>query len=112
MGKLKASTLIEVVVSLVIISTIMTIALMTYVNVIQTDDLVRKTEANVYMQRLANGIKANNTHIDYIIEENEITYQVSFLEYDKENKLIQMEIIALSNQDKVLLKRNEVLLDE
>lgn len=112
MAKLKASTLIEVIVSLVIISTVMTIAMMTYVNIIQSDDLTRKTEANLYISKLSNDIKAEHEFIDDVITENEITYQVSFSDYDKTKGLLLLEIVAVSNQEKELAKLNEVILDD
>lgn len=112
MAKLKASTLIEVIVSLVIISTVMTIAMMTYVNIIQSDDITRRTESNLYISKLSNDIKSAHEFIDDVITENEITYQITFSDYDKTKGLIRMEIVATSNNEKVLAKLNEVIFDD
>ena len=112
MAKLKASTLLEVVVSLVIISTVMSIALMTYVNVIESDDLTRKTEANLFINKLSNDIKSEQQFVDEIITVNEITYQTSFVEFDKTKGLVLMEIVATNNQEKELAKHKEIFLDD
>jgi len=112
MAKLKASTLIEVVVSLVIISTVVTIALMTYVNIIQSDDLNRKTEASLVINKLSNEIKETHEYVDDIMVQNEITYEITFSEFDKTKALVLMEIKATTNKNKELANSMEILLDE
>lgn len=112
MVKLKASTLIEVIISLVIISTIMTIALMTYSNVIQSDDLTRKTEANLFINKLTNEIKKDREYIDNVLEENKITYTISFTEYDKTKQLLLLEVVATTSNNRELMTYSEVILNE
>lgn len=112
MDKLKASTLIEVTVSLVIISSIMTIGLMTYVNIIQSDDLTRKTEASIRTHQIVNQLKTDKEYIDNQITENEIFYDITFIDYDKKKNLILLEISAISNQQKELYNYSEILINE
>ena len=112
MAKLKASTLIEVIVSLVIITSIMTLALMTYVNIISSEDLHRKTEASLYVQNIMQDIKKEHLYVDDLIEHNNITYQVSFTPYDETKKLLMVEIVAVSTKNKELALWRELLLDE
>lgn len=112
MGKLKASTLVEVIVALVIISTIITIALMTFLNLMRSGDLKRRTEAALHADQLAQVAKHNQQYINETVTHDHIVYQLSFTPYDRSNRLLLMEITALDQKEKVVYNLKEVIIDE
>lgn len=109
MAKIKSSTLIEIIISLVIITFVLGISMQTYFNIIKSNDSDRKTSAFINVNSEANKIIKQRKFVDQSVEMELFTIQMEFSEYQSSENLILMETKAIDKNEKVLYERKDIL---
>ena len=113
--KLKAATLIEAIVSMVIV-TIETIAfgigMMIYLNILRTTDYQRKLEARLLLNEIAIQTRKDKSFIDEVIENPKMRIRKSIIPYKNSENLGLLYLVAFDKQDKQLAERKELIFIE
>ena len=108
----KAFTLLESVISMAIIVTVFTIFTGTISNIASSDTGYAQTTVLFQMNTLSDEAKAAKLYIDKNQVIEGITYSESFKKYEGSNNLIQMNIIAKTEDDRTLFEYNELILND
>lgn len=108
--KIKASSLIEVIVAMVIMSLSVMTGGMIYLNVIGSSHYVQEMEAELYLQQLIVKIEKEQEFVDKTYETDHFFVVTSFTPYQGKENLIQLNLTAENNQNKQLASIKKLLL--
>lgn len=111
MGKIKASSLLEIVVALVLITAVFSIGLMIMINVLRTTYTPEAMRISGRLEELAGQTKREKTFFDEQIAEGTIRFYKEVSAYSGTARLWRLRITAVNAQGNILQERNE-LIDE
>lgn len=109
--KIPATTLIETIVSMVIIMLVFGIAMLIFVNVIRTDNIVQRTEVFFKMNEILFETKQKKefTNEIFIYESFEIRRTIK--SYMRSNKTKQITVAAYNTKDELIAEKHELIID-
>jgi len=108
--KYKAFTLLESVISMAIIVTVFTIFAATMTNITTGDTGYAQTTILFQINKITDQIKIDKLFIDNAEVIENITYDKKFKKYEGSDNLIQLTIVAKTEDDKILYEHNELIL--
>ncbi len=108
--KIKASTLIEALVAMVIVMTCFGIASMIYVNVLNADNNRIQLNAHLLVHELAQKAKETNSFLDEKIETNGLIIQKSVEPYHDIPNLNVLKYIAVDKKGKLIAEYKELFI--
>lgn len=107
--KVKASTLIESIVGLVIILTAFGIALMIHLNVLSSSRNWSKLEGKLILDKETIEITTSNLYIDDELKVGGYRLEKKFFPYRNNSKLMHMRLILFNINGKVIATRDQVI---
>jgi len=110
--KLKAYTLIETIIAMVIIMLVFGIAMMIFIKVMKTDRVVRQAEVFFKMNEILNQSKINNEFTDVTLSFDSYEIQRTLLAYEGSEKVKQLVIVAFDMEGKQIAEKIELIIDE
>lgn len=100
--KLKGFTLVEAVVSMIIIMVCFSISTMVYLNVVKSDNISSKTKAFLEVKHIASSTFQNHEFFDQTFESDNLTVTRHIEPYQNNPKLKLIIITATNQKGKVL----------
>ena len=110
--KIKAATMLESMVAMVIIVVCLGIGAMIFVNVLNNDKGRILLKALLLLNRQSAVIKSEKLFIDGESVEDGYTIQRTFVKYNDTENLFRMRLKALDENGKTVFERNELILTE
>ena len=107
---LKASTLIEVLVAMVIIMASIGIGLIIYENLSSGNNDELKIKAEIALNNLATETKKNNHFIDLSVEQEDMRLQQTVVPYEKSKRLISLHLEAFTPFGRRITQWDEIVL--
>ena len=107
--KVQASSLIEVLIAMVILSIVMSIGIGTFHNVTSSNSLVQKQEAAHLLDSIFLQTKQTVRLIDEQIETANFTIQKEVVPYSKEADLHLLKLQVLDKEGKLIANKNELI---
>ncbi|MNT07779.1 hypothetical protein D3C72_1424960 [compost metagenome] len=92
--RIRAGSLVEVVVALVIIMTVFALSLMIYIKIMGASFSGRKLWANSKLKEVANQVKKEHRFKDDTINEDELIIDITVKPYPQSSDLILLELEA------------------
>jgi hypothetical protein len=112
MGKLKtlkASTLIEVIVAMVILLIIYSMVIITFLNFSGENNISNKSRALILLENVSNTTKSTFCFIDKEFSFENIDVKQTILPYKGNDNLRTLKLEAISNSGKTILSKNEII---
>ncbi|MEZ5199161.1 MAG: hypothetical protein R2764_23100 [Bacteroidales bacterium] len=109
--KLKAYTLMETIISMVIILFVFGIAMMIFINVIRTDRIVEKTDVFFKMNEILYETNSKKEYSDNIFEFGNFEIRRSVVKYRNFDKLKQVTVKAFDKNGKIVGEKSELMID-
>ncbi len=110
--RLKASTLIEVIVGLVIIIITFGIVFKLLVNVNRSENLRLKCNASLVMDEIINSSKQQMNYIDDDIDYGYMHIEKSVAPYENNKNLKVIHLKAFDRNNKLILEKKEIILEQ
>ena|SRR5688572_27984163 len=110
--KLKAATLIESLVAMVIMVLFFGIATMVYLNVMNADQHRQKLKVTLLLDDLAHQTKASGSFFDQVLKTEEMQIVQSIIAYNNTENLSVLSIKAFDLKGKLLAERNELIVNK
>lgn len=107
--KVKASTLLESIVGLVIILTAFSIALMIYLNVLSSSRNWSKLEGKLILDKEAIEVSMSDIHIDDELKTGSYRVEKKFLTYRNNPKLMHLQLRLLGANNKVITVQDQII---
>jgi hypothetical protein len=108
--KLKAATLLEPVVAMVIVMLCFAGATTLYVKVLNSDKGRLRLHATILLQQVANDARSTNKYIDEDIESESISVKKRLAKYKGNEKLQLFSLKAFDKNSNLLSEYNELIL--
>jgi len=100
--KIKASTILEVLIAMVIIMVIFGIAMMIYANVTQSSLSVKKIKAEAVLREYLQSAEKSNGNTTQSFTLDDLHIEQTIKSYNAEKKLVEIDLVAYDiNQQKV-----------
>lgn len=109
---LKAATILESMIAMVVITVCFGIAAMIFVNVLNNDKDRASLKAILLLSRKSEIIKKEKFFIDGEEKENGYIIQKTFSKYPETENLLQMTLKAIDESGKVVKERKELIVIE
>lgn len=110
--KLKASTLVETIVAMLIVTIAFSLALLLMVNISKNSNNSLKTKAYFLTNNIWVQTKAEHTFIDQEYTYGNILIKKTVTEYENNEELFQLNISVYDKQNHKLFEQNELLIIE
>lgn len=110
--KLKASTLVESIIAMVIITLCLSIGVMIYINVINADKQLSSQKASFILANEANRIKTEKNFISTTTNINEWMIEKDISKYEGTENVYLLKLILKDANNKVISIHNELFLKE
>jgi len=109
---LKASTLIESLIAMVLIVLCLGIAMMIYLNVLSSDKQLLKQKAYLLLNNESKRIKNDNNFIEEEkwVDEWKIVKQI--VKYNQTENLLCLRLLLIDRNGEVVLERNELIIEK
>ena len=111
-AKLKASTLVEALVAMVIVMLAVGMFTTIYVNVMKSSDHNRKVLASVLLDKIAMETKQKKVFLDEQIKTEEFIVDKKIVPYEGAAGLSVLSLKASDKNEKLLAERNELIFTE
>jgi hypothetical protein len=108
--KLKASTLIESLIAMLVIMLCFSIAVMIYLNVVRSDKLYQKNTANFILNEIAIQTKKEKKFIDESLKEGQFLIQKNVEKYQDTANLYRLHILAFNTRNEIIGEYNELII--
>lgn len=110
--KLKASTLVESIIAMVIITLCLSIGVMIYINVINADKQLNNQKAKFILANEASRIKTEKIFISTTTNINEWMIEKDISKYEGTENVYLLKLILKDANNKVISIHNELFLKE
>ncbi len=107
-GKITASTLMESLISMVLIVTCFSIAIMVYVNVVTSTNLANKAKATLLLNKELINAKNEKQFLDQEYNSGEFFIKKRFLKYKDAEDVRVLRIEVEDKEGVILARRNEL----
>lgn len=101
--------MIESLIAMVVVMLCFGIATTVYVNVISSGNQLMKLRSELLLKRIALESKRDGLFLDEKITVDEITVQKKVTPYNGSKNLVQLNLQAFSNTEKILSEYNELV---
>jgi len=109
---LKASTLVESLIAMVILVVCLGIGTMVYSNVLSSDKERKQLHATLLANEEAIKIKSEKNYLDAEEKSGDWTLKKTIEKYDQTENLFSLSIVVLDGDRKIILIRRELILVE
>jgi len=100
--KLRASTIVEVLIAMVIIVVVFGIAMMIYANVMRSSLSVKKIKAEAVLKEYLQNAEKSNGNITQSFSVDSLNIEQTVKSYNAEKNLVEIDLVAYdANQQKV-----------
>jgi hypothetical protein len=110
--KLKATTIIESMIAMIIIVICFGIGTMIFNNILSSDKHRQELKAMLYLNQEAIEIKKEKIFLDNEKQIGEWTIKSKIEKYEQTENLIKLELLAINSKGKIIAKRNELIVIE
>lgn len=110
--KIKASTLVESMIAMVVVMVSFGIATAVYVSVLSSSDEMQKLKSRTILQKLAIEIRQNHLFLDERTSIDDIIVEKKVVSYNNQKNLFQLKLIAFDQNEKKLAEYNELIQTE
>ncbi len=110
--KLKASSLLETIVALMVIMIVFGIAMTIYVNVMKNSSSLSEVKASLRLDVLAKESKEKKAFFDEDFEEENIDFEKRVTKYQNKEGLLLLELEARDKTNRILAERKEIIVEE
>lgn len=107
--KLKATTLIEVLVAMIIILLSFGTGMMIYNNILNSDNGYEKMKSRLILNEIAIETKKEKTFFDEIKEEETFTIHKSIEQYKDKKNLSLLHLKAFNKQGRLIAEKKELI---
>jgi len=111
-GKLKASTLIESLVAMVIIITCLGVSSMIYSNVLNSDNQRTQLKAMLILSEEAIATKTEKSLLDSEKQIGDWTIKKTVESYPQSENVFKLSLTAINKSGKIIAIRNELIIGE
>ncbi|MCP4520117.1 MAG: hypothetical protein GY827_00200 [Cytophagales bacterium] len=108
--KVQASSLIEVLVAMFILSLSLMIGSMIYMNVLRSSASTQKIEARLYLENLALQLEQDQKFVNQQITTDYFDIDIIFQPYQGSSELLEMKLSAINKENKPLLHLKKIVL--
>ncbi|MBO9702110.1 MAG: hypothetical protein J7604_18015 [Sporocytophaga sp.] len=108
--KIKASSLIEVVVAMVVMVITFGVGMMIYHNILRSGINLQNVKAEMLLSRIAEETVRSKSYFDEDIKEGELIVRKKVGKYQNSTSLLQLEIQVYSKEEKLLAEGNNLIL--
>lgn len=109
---LKAGTLMESLIAMIIIIVCISISAIIYTNVLDSDKQYLKLKANQILNQEAVAAKSKRDILDTEIKSGDWTIKKKFEVYTQTENLLKLSLTAINNNSNVVVERNELIVLE
>jgi len=113
-GKIRASTLLEVVISMVIILVVFSTAMMIYANVTRSSLSLKQLQAQAFLEEVMRNAEIVNENSNQSLNMGDFKIEQVVSEYNDDKKLLEIDLTAydanqlkIAELKKVILNKNE-----
>lgn len=110
--RIKASSLIETIVGLMVIVLVFGIAMTVYVNVMKNSTSLAELKASQRLEEIAVETRANKSFFNESFEEEGIKIEKTIGKYQNKEGLILLELLAKDPAERKLAERKEIISEE
>lgn len=110
--KVKASTLMETLVAMVVSMITLTFGTLVFVKVMDSSHQPEKLSSKIGVDKIASESIKEKQFIDAKLKQDELTIVKSVMPYKGSKTLNQISVKAFNNQDKLVAERNELIIIE
>jgi len=110
--KLKASSLFETIVALMVTMLVFGIAMTIYVNVLRNSTSLADFKASLRLEQLAKETKESKRFIDESFEEGNVSIEKRVGKYQNKEGLLLLELEAFDQTKRKLAEHKEILIEE
>jgi hypothetical protein len=110
--KLKAATLLESIIAMIVIVLCLGIGTMIFVNVLHSDKDKVNLEASLLLNTISKRIQEERIFIDGETIENGYRIQSAFIKYPETENLLQLNMKAFDQNNKLIQERIELIITE
>ena len=110
--RIKASSLLETIVALLVVMTVFGIAMTIYINVLRNSDSLSTLKAIQTLEQVAAETKTKRSYFDESFRVDEIMVEKSFIQYQHNEDLWLMDLKAIDPLNKTIATRKEILITE
>jgi len=109
--KIKEYTLIETIVSMVIIMLVFSISMMIYINVVRTDRVIERTQVFLKMNEILTLSKSKQDFLDFTYSFENYEIKKSIQKYMDLPALKVISVKAYNKQGKLIAEKSELFLE-
>ena len=110
--KLKASTLVEAIIAMLIITVTFSLGLLLMLNISKNSNNSLKTKAYILANDVLVKSKSENLYLDQEYNYGNITIKKAVSEYENNEELFQLNISAFDSRNYKLFEQNELIIIE
>lgn len=110
MKKVEASTLVEAIIAMLIITIAFSMALVLMLNLSKNSNNSLKTKAYILANDVLVKTKSENTYFDQEFEYGNITIKKTIVEYENNEELFQLNVSAFDSRNYKLFEQNELII--
>ena len=110
--KLKASTLVETIIAMLIVTIAFSLALLLMINISRSSNNSLKTKAYFLANNILVQTKAEKTYLDQEFNFGNVVIKKTVTEYENNEELFQLNVSAYDKQNHKLFEQNELVIIE
>ena len=107
--KLEASTLLETLISMVIVLTCITVSTIVYTNVLNSENARQLLSAELLMDEISYQTQASHEYVDEEITVNQVTIEKKILPYEKYRNISILHLRVLNANHNLVAERKELV---
>ena len=110
--KIKASTLVEAIIAMLIVTIAFSLALMLMLNISKNSNNSLKIKAYILANDIMVKTKSEKLYFDQEFDYGNITIKKTVIEYENNEELFQLNVSAFDSRNHKLFEQNELLIIE
>ena len=110
--KLKSSTLVETIIAMLIVTIAFSMAMVLMLNISKNSNNSLKTKAYILANDVLVKTKAEKTYFDQEFDYGNIIIKKTLTEYENNEELFQLKVLAFDSRNRKLFEQNELLIIE
>lgn len=112
MSRIKASSLLETIIALMVIMIVFGIAMTIYVNVMKNSTSLSELKASLKLEELARETKEKKSYFDESFNDESTLIEKKVKKYNDREGLLLLDFQAYDKTNKRLAERKEIILDK
>jgi len=111
-GKVRASSLLEVLIAMIVIIIVFTIAMMIYTNVLRLSLSAKKLRAEALLQNIMLNDEHKVTDVKDTVNNNDFRIEQKITPYDQSSNLTVIHLIAYDSNQQKIAELQKVLINQ